>query len=198
MKQHLINASTFSNEYSYSLPHFMQRLKAVDRETFSHCVAVKNLALKMATFLRGFSEDELLYLEWGCLLHDIGKLRIPKDITSKCGSLSALEYGIMRQHPTEGGNLVATYSLPRQITDIIMYHHERYDGAGYPFGLAFNDIPLTARICSVADAYDAMVSNRPYRRAMTHDAAMHEISINRGLQFDPIVVDVFEKLVARP
>ena len=191
---HLFKESVLSDEYAYSILYLLERQEAADKETYRHCVNVKTLAMKIAKALGGFSDREILFLEWGCLLHDVGKLKIPYEITAKPGPLSTMEYEKMKTHPVEGCSIVATYPLPTQVTDIIMFHHEHYNGTGYPSGLAQNDIPLSARICSVVDAYDAMVSDRPYREAMSDENALTEITKNSGTQFDPVVVRAFQSI----
>ncbi|MFA6451122.1 MAG: HD domain-containing phosphohydrolase, partial [bacterium] len=130
-------------------------------------------------------------------LHDIGKIGISEAIISKEGKLTVEEYEIIKTHPLVGETIIEPVPFLQDAKPIIRHHHERYDGYGYPDVLKGDDIPLLSRIIHIADAYDAMTSDRPYRRALTHDLAVQEIRKHSGSQFDPNVVDsflhVFEK-----
>lgn len=130
-------------------------------------------------------------LEWGFLLHDIGKVGISEAILNKEGPLTEPEWNVMKTHPLIGAQVVAPMSFLGRATDVIRSHHERWDGAGYPRGLRREEVPLAARIFSVVDAYDAMTSDRPYRRAMAPADAVEEIARCSGSQFDPEVVEAF-------
>ena len=134
-------------------------------------------------------------LRWGFLLHDIGKIGIPESILNKEGPLTEAEWAVMKTHPLLGAQVLAPMSFLGRATEVIRCHHERWDGAGYPRGLAREEIPLAARIFSVVDAFDAMTSDRPYRRAMPLERAVEEIAANSGSQFDPDVVEAFLILV---
>ena len=130
-------------------------------------------------------------LAHGFFLHDIGKVGIPEGILRKAGSLDAEEWDVMRRHPTIGADIVTPIPFLDGSVEIIRHHHERFDGRGYPLGLRGGDIPLAARIFAVADSFDAMTSDRPYRDAMPKDRALDEIRAGAGSQFDPDVVDEF-------
>ena len=125
------------------------------------------------------------------LLHDIGKVEIPEEILNKTTSLNNSELLIMRNHPNYSVDILEPLSDMESLIDTIKYHHERYDGKGYPSGIKGNDIPLEARILCVADAYDAMLSNRPYRKGMEKRQALEELKAKSGTQFDPLVVNTF-------
>jgi HD-GYP domain-containing protein (c-di-GMP phosphodiesterase class II) len=133
-------------------------------------------------------------LHYGSLLHDIGKIGIPDAILNKPGKLTRAEWEIMRRHPEIGTRLVAGVEFLRPALPIILAHHERWDGRGYPRGLAAEAIPLGARIFQVADTLDAIVSDRPYRRSQPLEAALEEIRRHAGTQFDPSVVETLERL----
>jgi len=133
-------------------------------------------------------------LQYGSLLHDIGKIGIPDAILNKPGKLTEAEWTVMRQHPEIGARMVGGVEFLRPALPIILAHHERYDGRGYPHGLRADEIPLGARIFQIADALDAIVSDRPYRRGQTLDAALAEIRQHAGTQFDPLVVDTLERI----
>lgn len=137
------------------------------------------------------SRPEVAY---GFFLHDIGKVGVAERILSKPGPLDAGEWTEMREHPLIGARIVQPIRFLGGAVEIIRSHHERWDGSGYPFGLAGETIPLAARVFSVADSYDAMTSDRPYRRAMPDEAALDEIRRGAGSQFDPDVADAFLEL----
>jgi putative nucleotidyltransferase with HDIG domain len=139
--------------------------------------------------------EELKAIEWGALLHDVGKMVVPDEILRKVGPLTEAEWHIMRQHPSWGFEMLAEVSfLQPAVLDIIYCHHERWDGQGYPRGIAGETIPLAARIFAVVDTYDAITSDRPYRRARCHAAAIAELQRVAGQQFDPKVVQVFSAI----
>lgn len=131
----------------------------------------------------------------GFLLHDIGKVVVPTEVILKPGPLSEEEWETMRRHPTAGAELLAPFPSLRSSIDVISYHHERFDGNGYPHRVAGEDIPLAARIFQLADAFDAMTSDRSYRSAMPVEQAVDELQRHAGTQFDPEVTRVFSALV---
>jgi len=139
------------------------------------------------------SPTEQLYLEGGALLHDVGKVGIRDAVLLKPGPLSDDEYKEMQLHPIIGAQIVKKLGCLHGCLDAVLYHHERIDGYGYPYGLKGDEIPLPARIASIADAYDAMTTNRIYRKAMSHEQALEEILRNSGTQFDSAVVKEFVK-----
>jgi putative nucleotidyltransferase with HDIG domain len=164
---------------------------ARDHETSGHSFRV---ALYAATLARamGVRGEELKAIEWGALLHDVGKMVVPDEILRKVGSLTEGEWQIMKQHPGWGYDMLAEVSfLQPAVLDIIYCHHERWDGGGYPRGMAGEAIPLAARIFAVVDAYDAITSDRPYRRARGYQTAVSELQRVAGQQLDPQVVEAF-------
>jgi ribonuclease P protein subunit RPR2 len=136
-------------------------------------------------------------LSYGFLLHDVGKVGIPESILCKPGPLTDEEYEVMKTHPLIGVQIVAPIAFLGNAVEVIRCHHERWDGRGYPDGLAGENIPLGARIFSVCDTFDAMTSDRPYRRALPFDFAVEEIERNGGTQFDPVVVDAFVQMCSQ-
>jgi len=171
-------------------------LEAKDPYTRGHSEVVAQYSVKIARQM-GFSEDRIEPLHQMCLLHDIGKIGVVPDILEKHGVPSEDEWQVMRKHPLIGDNIVRPLNLSAGIRAIIRNHHERIDGRGYPDGLMGVQIPLEARIVAVADAYDAMVSTRPYRKAMPPRRALMELDKNAGNQFDPEVVRVFKSVIER-
>lgn len=161
-----------------------------DQVTGGHSDRVVELSLELGRSL-DLPEEQLHHLEWAAFLHDIGKVRVDEDILTKPGPLDAGEWGEMQQHPYFSYSILTRVDALREAAEIVYCHHERYDGMGYPRRLQGTEIPLEARIFSVADAYDAMVSERPYRDALSHDHAIREIINHAGTQFDPQVVVVF-------
>ncbi len=124
------------------------------------------------------------------LLHDIGKIIVPRAVLLKPGRLDASEYDTIKRHPTASAQLAERAALPG-IARILRHHHERWDGAGYPYGLSGESIPLVSRVLAIADAYDAMLADRPYRNSMTVKEASRELEAGAGTQFDPILVEAF-------
>lgn len=141
----------------------------------------------------GLSQDEIRNLHIGAVLHDIGKVRIPLEILTKEGSLSPQEWEEVKKHPQYGVEVLAPFFLPQPVIEIVLHHHERYDGTGYPAGLKGEEIPFLARITSVADAFDAMTVDRPYRRALSLPDALAELRRCAGSQFDPEVANRFAR-----
>jgi HD-GYP domain-containing protein (c-di-GMP phosphodiesterase class II) len=137
------------------------------------------------------SEDEFNDLELFCILHDIGKIGIPDSILKKPGILNKEEWVIMKTHPDIGFRIAQATPELKKVAKYILYHHERFDGKGYPKGLKEFEIPLIDRILSVVDSYDAMINDRTYRKALTKEAAIQELIDNSGTQFDPEVVKLF-------
>jgi putative nucleotidyltransferase with HDIG domain len=161
-----------------------------DGQTADHCRRVCECSLEIAKRMR-CSEIQMKSLREGALLHDIGKLAIPDSILSKPGKLTSEEWETMRTHVQIGYDLVSRIPFLKDAAELVLSHHERYDGTGYPRGLQGEGIPLSARIFAVADAFDAMTSPRAYQRTRTISQATEEIVIKAGGQFDPQVVQAF-------
>ncbi len=168
-----------------------------DDQTGGHVQRVSELTGWIAETL-GTSPGEVETLRKASLLHDIGKISVPDSVLLKKGALSPTEYQVMREHTTMGGKILEGSRFPFIVRaeEIARSHHERWDGAGYPEGLMGETIPLSARIVAVADVFDALTHDRPYKRAWCPQAARSEISRQSGSQFDPRVVEAFEKVVA--
>ena len=137
------------------------------------------------------SDDEVNNVYWASLLHDIGKIGISDRILRKKSVLSDADWVLIKMHPTIGSNIVSSIDAMPSLAPTISAHQEKFDGTGYPKGLSGKNIPLGARILGIADAYQAMIEDRYYRQAMTHEAALAELQKVKGTQFDPEVLDVF-------
>jgi len=167
-------------------------LELADPQTARHSDEVTRLAVRVGAAL-GLSGVELLELEVGSRLHDVGKLRVPPAILRKAGRLTDTERDVMRQHALWGAEMVGEVPGLEAVALVVRFHHERYDGHGYPDGLAGERIPLVSRVLAACDAYGAMTSDRPYRRARGPAAALRELRRCAGAQFDPRVSAEFER-----
>jgi putative nucleotidyltransferase with HDIG domain len=167
-----------------------------DNMTHRHARRVARMAAGVAKEM-GLSEQQVLEIEYAAALHDIGKIGVADSILRKAAPLDAGEWKDMRRHSELGYEILKGIDFLRDAAEIVWAHHERYDGEGYPRGLAGNEIPLGARVFGVVDAYDAMTSRRPYRQAISRDQACIEVERNSGTQFDPAVVEAFLVLVRR-
>ncbi|HEX8691249.1 MAG TPA: HD domain-containing phosphohydrolase [Longimicrobium sp.] len=165
-------------------------VEARDRYTRGHVERVTIYAVATGAEL-GLGEEELRALAVSGLLHDVGKIGIPDHLLTKPGTLTPEEYAVMKQHPLIGAAIVERSSSLREAVPGILHHHERWDGAGYPFGLAGEAISTAGRIVSVVDTFDAIVSSRPYRAERPEPVALEELRRCAGTQFDPRVVDAF-------
>ncbi len=163
-----------------------------DKETEGHTQRVTELTVKMARTM-GMSQDEIINLRRGALLHDMGKLGVPDDILLKPGKLTGEEWVIMKSHPNFAYEMLSPIAYLRPALDIPHCHHEKWDGSGYPRGLKGEQIPLAARIFSVIDVWDALTSDRPYRKAWPKEKTIEHIKEGSGKHFDPQIVDIFCK-----
>jgi putative nucleotidyltransferase with HDIG domain len=179
--------------YDATLEALANALDVRDSETGGHSDRVLRY-MELVIFQLGISGNDVAFLRRGALLHDIGKIGVPDNILRKPTSLSEAEWATMRRHPEFGARIIASIPFLEDVSLIVRHHHERWDGAGYPDRLAGTEIPLGARIFAVADSFDAMTSDRPYRRAMSIEAAREEVMRNRGTQFDPTVADAFARI----
>ena len=191
-----LEESLEARERSYveALGTVVTAVDARDHEITGHSFRVAAYAVTLARAL-GVERSLLKSIEWGALLHDLGKMVVPDAVLRKGGPLSSEDWLVMRQHPGWGFEMLAEVRFLQQAAiDIVYSHHERWDGAGYPRGLAGPAIPLAARIFAVVDTYDAITSDRPYRRARGHAAAVAELQRVAGAQLDPEIVEVFARL----
>ncbi len=179
------------NETIFSIANAVE---ARDKMTGRHSLRVSEYAVLIAEEL-GFSTDEMEQLRKTGLLHDIGKIGVPDSILTKPSSLTEEEYEIMKTHTTIGSEILKDFTFIPHVDEGAKFHHERYDGKGYPSGLKGEDIPLNARIIGIADAFDAMTANRTYRKAMNIEDVKKEIKKCSGTQFDPKLAEILLKLI---
>ena len=159
-------------------------------QTYGHGARVAALAEPVAVRL-GWDRERVRALRFAAPLHDVGKVKVRPQVLGKPGPLTIEEQEEIRRHPTAGAQLVLPLRRFRLALPYVLFHHERWDGAGYPVGLRGRGIPIEARIVAVADAFDAMISPRPYRRALSHAHALAEVERGAGSQFDPVVAELF-------
>jgi putative nucleotidyltransferase with HDIG domain len=176
--------------YENTLQALVTALDFRDNETQGHSYRVVEYAMRVADVLR-LDETELTWVRWGAILHDVGKIGIPDAILLKPGKLTEDEWTVMKRHPEMGYRMLQHIEFLEPALDVVLCHQERWDGTGYPRGLAGEAIPLGARIFAVVDTFDAMTSDRPYRKALTIDAARNEIRSFGGTQFDPSIATAF-------
>lgn len=186
--------ATVDRLYLSTIGALSTAIEAKDGVTSSHIHRVQHYAMGLAKALGGLDEQTLKAIQAAALLHDTGKLAVPERILNKPGKLTPAEFETMKQHVDVGANILSTIDFPYPVVPIVRAHHENWDGTGYPNGLKGTDIPLGARILSVVDCYDALTSDRPYRRAMSDQAALAIIRERRGTMYDPAVVDMFERV----
>lgn len=170
---------------------FSNAISARDKYTSRHSHLVANFAYHIARQL-GISSKEIQLLYWASMLHDVGKIGISEDILNKKDNLTVEESQIIRQHTVIGAKILEPLKSIKEIIPIIYHHHERFDGNGYPDRLKGQEIPLLSRIIAVADAFEAMTSERSYRDKMQPEVALSNIKLNSGTQFDPKIVKCFE------
>jgi PAS domain S-box-containing protein/putative nucleotidyltransferase with HDIG domain len=176
--------------YNATIEGWSHALDLRDKETEGHTLRVTEMTLELGRVF-GLSDAELVQVRWGALLHDIGKLGVPDGILLKPGPLTDEEWVLMKKHPTFAYEMLAPIRYLRLALDIPYYHHEKWDGTGYPQGLKGTAIPLAARIFAVVDVWDALNSDRPYRLAWPKEKIIELIRSSSGTHFDPYIVNVF-------
>lgn len=186
--RHLSEVNTL---YLSTIETLAMAIDAKDQVTHGHIRRVQRYAVGLARALGIRDERQLRAIEAAALLHDMGKLAIPEFILNKPGKLTASEFSVMKTHAALGADILSSIRFPYPVVPIVRYHHENWDGTGYPEGIRGADIPIGARILSVVDCYDALTSDRPYRPAMDADRAIDILTQRRGKMYDPLVVDAF-------
>jgi putative nucleotidyltransferase with HDIG domain len=175
------------------LTALMSALDARDRETEGHSMRVSRLTCLLGEEI-GLSGQQLKALERGALLHDIGKIGISDTVLHKPGKLTDEEWKVMRIHPDIGARIVEGIPFLQDTLPVIRYHHERWDGSGYPMGLKANEIPIPARIFAIADVFDALTSKRAYRKKSSAEEAIQYIKEQAGILFDPLIVEALTRI----
>jgi putative nucleotidyltransferase with HDIG domain len=184
---------SLEDAYRTTLKALTSALEARDQETHGHSERVVNFSLRLGREL-GLDEEQMRSLEFGSLLHDIGKIGVPDAILRKPARLNESEWVKMREHPLHGQKILRGIEFLEGAARVVAQHHERWDGSGYPLGLKGEEIDLNARIFAVADAFDAMTSDRVYRAGRGYEEALSELEAYRGRQFDPEVVAAFRRV----
>lgn len=186
--------SMMVDAYDATVVSWSRLLDLKDKETEGHSERVTTMMLKMALQI-GMNPEEQLYVRWGSLLHDVGKMGVPDHILHKPAALTPEEWEVMKSHTTIAYELLSPVSFLRPAIDIPYAHHEKWDGTGYPRGLSGDDIPVAARLFAIADVYDALTNDRPYRAAWTHEKTVAHILSQSGSHFDPRAVKVFQSVL---
>jgi len=186
--QEELNSS--ENDIMATMKTLLTMVNGKDRYTYMHSEKVADYAAVIASELK-LEPEQIKEIKLAGFLHDIGKLEVAAEILGKKGPLNDEEMENIKQHPRWGANMLRSFRRFATVLPAILHHHERYDGNGYPDGLAGEDIPVFARIITIADSFDAMISHRPYKRSLTLDEAIHELEKNTGTQFDPALARVF-------
>jgi HD-GYP domain-containing protein (c-di-GMP phosphodiesterase class II) len=184
---------------SWEIHHYKRMIWTKDPLTCDHCNKAAEYAVGLGEQLC-LPEQELEALSWAAILHDLGKVKVPNEILMKPTSLTEEEYAVIKCHPSWGAEMIEHDGPPdprrKMVAQIVHYHHERYDGWGYPEGLRGERIPYLAQIIAIVDAFDAMTSDRPYRKGMTRGQALEILYEERGKQFNPELVDQFVQFIA--
>jgi putative nucleotidyltransferase with HDIG domain len=184
-------ALKFQREIVYSL---VEMLEIHDEYTKGHSEVVANLSRRFAEYL-GLSEDVVEDIYWAGLLHDIGKILVDQSVLQKKGKLTLAEEETIKKHSIYGYQALNQSKLTMRIAEYVLYHHERYDGEGYPHGLKGEEIPLGSKIIALADSYEAIGSSRSYKKGLTKEKVIKEIKDNLGRRYDPIIGEVFIEMI---
>ncbi|NLC02993.1 MAG: HD-GYP domain-containing protein [Tissierellia bacterium] len=182
------------NLYISTIQALNKSMEAKDPYTSGHASRVEEYAVGLAEF-HGLPFNTIEDIKTAAILHDIGKIGIDDSILNKASRLTQDEYAEIMKHPSIGAEIISNVDFLKKVTRMVKHHHERYDGGGYPDGLVGEEIPVEACILAIADAYDAMTSDRPYRDALTKEAALREIEKHAGTQFHPVLAEKFIELM---
>lgn len=186
---------------SYAMLPLWTALDERDHSTALHTTRTAGIAREMGLAL-ALEPHQLEHLYIAATLHDIGKIGIPDSILLKLGSLLPEERRVMESHSERGARIISAHDtdseshIHKDVIETVLYHHERFDGSGYPEGLRGDNIPILARILSLADAYDAMTSARPYRKALSHDSALALLADENAHEADPYILNVFQRVIS--
>jgi len=188
--QNALYVTQLKQSYWNTIQALANAIEARDSYTIGHNWRVSRIAIAIASSL-GWSEEDIQILKQGGILHDIGKIGVSDTILMKDGKLKEDEYSAMKRHPEIGAKMISGIIFLRPVIPYVLYHHELWDGNGYPHGLKGEDIPIESRLLAVCDAFDAMTTDRPYRKGLKPEVALEELTRYRKIQFDPKVVDAF-------
>ncbi|MCL2485361.1 MAG: GAF domain-containing protein [Endomicrobia bacterium] len=193
----LENIELYNNLHNFYFEMIQTLARAIDAKdsyTFDHADRARHYAKLIAERMH-LPQAIVRHVEFAALMHDIGKIGIEDHILRKKGKLTSEEFEVIKKHPVIGNKIISPVAFLRPVAPMVLYHQEWYDGSGYPEGLIGEEIPLGSRIVAAIDAYDAMTSDRPYRKALPRDYAISELKKGAGTQFDPNVVDVFVNIL---
>ncbi len=182
--------------YDEIIDALFEALESAESDTADHCANVATYAAAIAKKMN-MGEKGIERLKLAALVHDVGKLVVDEKILFKNGKLTIEEYEEMKKHAKWGAEIIYPIFFLREIIPMVVYHHENYDGSGYPYGLKGEEIPLEARILSVADIYEALTSNRPYRKAFSKENAIKIMEEEKGTKLDPVITDIFLELLEK-
>ncbi|MBI5063868.1 MAG: HD domain-containing protein [Desulfatitalea sp.] len=185
---------TVKNNYFGTVQSLINALEANDKYTRGHSERVRFMSCELGRFI-GLDHRELEVLEHAAILHDIGKIGIDSAVLNKPGRLTNAEFSLIKTHPVISDEILGPIGTLDGVRTTVLQHHERYDGKGYPYGIAGEEISLKARVLAVVDAFDAMLAARPYRNALPFGKAMEEIKACAGTQFDPFIVRAFIEMI---
>jgi hypothetical protein len=188
-------AAQLEDHYTTTMEALVSALEARDPHTEAHAGRIRDLSTALAVALKLPSEERRA-VKLGSILHDVGKIGVPDSILLKEGSLDEREWALMRRHPVIGEQMLRSVDFLKPAWPVVRHHHERWDGRGYPDGLLGRDIPIGARIVAVCDSFDAMTSDRPYRKALPLEIAFEELTRNAGSQFDPACAELLVEVVS--
>ncbi len=191
-----IQVALIDQAYLETVEVLANTVEGRDPYTHGHIGRVAMYAEWLAEAL-GWPKEQLRILAFGARLHDIGKIIIPDHILKKPGDLTTDEWELMKQHPTAGARILSNIKHLNNAVNYVLYHHERWDGSGYPSGLKGRDIPMEGRLLAIADVYDALTTDRPYHPARPRSEVIHYLKSRAGVQFDPDLVPIFEKVLER-
>ncbi|MCC7415503.1 MAG: HD domain-containing protein [Acidobacteria bacterium] len=192
----ILHLSELNRLYLSTIETLAMAIDAKDQVTHGHIRRVQNYAIHLARHV-GITDAMLIKaIEAAALLHDMGKLAVPEYILNKPGKLSKVEFERMKLHASVGADILSSINFPYPVVPIVRHHHENWDGSGYPDGMKGTDIPVGARILAVADCFDALTSDRPYRPRVSHEEALNILNQRRGSMYDPLVVDAFSEIHA--
>lgn len=191
---HLRYKEKLEKSYFELIDSLAMTIEAKDSYTEQHTKSVEEIALKIGEKL-GLKRSELDILRKASRLHDIGKIGVPDHILLKPGKLTSEEFEVIKKHPVIGYEILTKSENLREVAKVVLHHHEWYSGKGYPHGLKGEEIPLLSRILFLADAYHALISDRPYRKAYSKEEALNIVKSEAGEKFDPRLVSVLEDLV---